>query len=100
MRRTLTVITTVVALTAINALPALAAGAEAGEIAKGSVQGIALAFVLGVLIGVGLTIHAYGGVRFGEAPGHHQYADDIRQGLSDYDPDMVETEREIPSGTA
>lgn len=90
MRRTLTIAATVVALTAIHAAPALAVGVEAGEIAKGSVQGIVLAFVFGILLGTFFTLHAYRGIHFGEAPGHHEHADDIRQGMSEYDPDVPE----------
>lgn len=100
MRRTLTAATTSVALVLFNALPAFAAGAGGDEFSKGSAQGIALAFVLGVLAGVALTIHAYRGTRFGDEPAHQEEADDIRQGLSDYDPDVPEPEHEVPSGSA
>lgn len=94
MRRTLTSLALTVALTALHALPALAAeGGGGSEVAKGSMQGIVLAAVFGILVGTGLTIHAYRGIRFGGEPGHHEQADDTRQGLSDYEPD-------VPSGTA
>lgn len=94
MRRTLTTLALTVALTALHVLPALAAeGGGGSEIAKGSMQGIVLAAVFGILVGTGLTIHAYRGIRFGGEPGHQEHADDTRQGLSDYDPN-------VPSGTA
>lgn len=93
MRRTLTTVALTVALTTLTALPAFAAGAGGDEFSKGSMQGIVLGAVFGILIGTGLTIHAYRGIRFGGEPGHHEHADDTRQGLSDYDPD-------VPSDTA
>lgn len=94
MRRTLTIAATTAVLTLVHALPALAAQSTGGtEIAKGSVQGIMLAFVFGILAGTYLTINAYRGVRFGQAPGHHEHADDLREGVAEYDPD-------VPSGTS
>lgn len=86
-------------LVVLQALPALAAeGATGSEIAKGSVQGLILAAVFGVLGGTALTLHAYRGVRFGEAPAHQEHADDTRQGMTDYEPEVPDV-TEV-SGTA
>ena len=94
MRRTLFITATTVVLAVLQALPVLAAeGGGGAEVAKGSAQGILLAFVFGILGGTAITIHAYRGAQFGEEPAHQEHADDIRQGMAEYEP-------EVPSGTA
>lgn len=91
MRRTLTIIATTVGIAALQAVPALATeGGGGSQVAKGSGAGILLAAVFGLAIGTYLTIDAYRSVRFGQAPGHQEHADDIRQGMSEYEPDIPE----------
>ncbi|MGH3441536.1 MAG: hypothetical protein ACRDUY_05725 [Nitriliruptorales bacterium] len=75
-----------VAVMALTAAPALAAGAPGGyATAKGSNQGIILAFVFGIVIGVAFVYHAYRGVRFGADEAHQEHAHDTRTGFSDHE---------------
>ncbi len=85
MRRTILSVLLTLVVFVLCALPALAQSGK--EASKGNSKGVLGALIVGVIFGIGVTIAAYRRVSFGEAPGHHEFAHDIREGLGGHDVD-------------
>lgn len=87
VRRTLTTIVLGVSALSGMVLPAVATEGERSA-AAGGADGLLLTLIFGVLVGTVVTIVSYTRASFGEAPGHHEHADDLRQGVAEYEPDV------------